>query len=211
MRASNVNIGLFRATQAHERAHTHIEGERRSVDSDAGSEREREHAQVAAAAAAANSCHSRTAHAFDRGCNARESHMQRESKNKSERLRLSVAWARESQGKEQEQKYLVLFLLPFLFGYFVGGKRSTYRLRFVAVATKQNSKANEALRKVFFLLLQFYNGLTQFMKYTCTFNSMYTNTHSHTDTRLHMESCTYIQYCMEVHRLCTLTQRETLK
>lgn len=29
-------------------------------------------------------------------------------------------------------------------------------------------------------------------------------TYTHTDTRLHMDWCTYIQYCMEVHRLCTL-------
>lgn len=58
---------------SHTPKHTQRERERRSVNSDVGSEREREHAQVAAAAAAAaNSCHSTTAHAFDRGCNARD-------------------------------------------------------------------------------------------------------------------------------------------
>lgn len=103
----------------------------------------------------------------------RVTHAERENKNKSE-TECGVR-ARESQGKEQ--KYLVLFLLPFLFGYFVGGKRSTYRLRFVAVATKQNSKANEALRKLFFFIVAILQWPHTIHEIYMHINSMYTYTH----------------------------------
>lgn len=175
---------------------THTEGERRSVDSDVGSEREREHAQVAAAAA--NSCHSTTAHAFDRGCNARESHTCRESKNKSERL--SVAWEHE-RAKAKSKSTLCFFAALFVW-LFRGWQTQHLPVTFCCCCYEAKQQSKRGAKKTFFFIVAILQWPHTIHEIYMHINSMYTYTH--TDTRLHMDWCTYIQYCMEVHRLCTL-------
>lgn len=127
---------------------------------------------------------------------------------------MSAVWTtlRERE-RDQEQKYLVRFCAALFVWLFRGWQSSTYRLRFVAVATKQNSKANDALRKVFF-----FSFLFAILQWPHTINkTTCTNTNTHIDTHAHREkhAFTYvkIQYVLQYIDFARTygRQRETVK